>query len=270
MAKYGLCIGINDYPGSNNDLQGCVNDVKDWSAELTRRGFQVKTLLDKYATLKAMRNSLSELVSKGKSGDSLVFQYSGHGSFVPDEDGDEPDGTDECLCPWDIDTQGPFIDDEIFYLMNQVAKGVKFVFISDSCHSGTVVRFASFGKKKADPCAARVKFLPPSSFMPRKAFKAIGPRRMNFKKGIDKLLLSKTPALLMSGCQDTEYSYDAFFTKNNGAFTYNSLLVLKSLPASATYFDWYKAIRKVMPSRQYPQTPNMVCSADQSNWKIFS
>jgi hypothetical protein len=29
MAKHALCIGINDYPGTKMDLDGCVNDAKD-------------------------------------------------------------------------------------------------------------------------------------------------------------------------------------------------------------------------------------------------
>ena len=35
MAKYALCIGINDYPGTDSDLSGCVNDANDWAAALT-------------------------------------------------------------------------------------------------------------------------------------------------------------------------------------------------------------------------------------------
>ncbi len=32
MSKKALCIGINDYPGTQNDLSGCVNDANDWAA----------------------------------------------------------------------------------------------------------------------------------------------------------------------------------------------------------------------------------------------
>ena len=46
MSKKALCIGINDYPGTANDLSGCVNDANDWVAELTTRGFAVQKLLD--------------------------------------------------------------------------------------------------------------------------------------------------------------------------------------------------------------------------------
>ena len=41
MSKKALCIGINDYPGTDSDLSGCVNDANDWAAELASRGFAV-------------------------------------------------------------------------------------------------------------------------------------------------------------------------------------------------------------------------------------
>ena len=31
MANKALCIGINNYPGTHMDLQGCVNDAEDWA-----------------------------------------------------------------------------------------------------------------------------------------------------------------------------------------------------------------------------------------------
>ena len=55
MAKLGLCIGINDYPGTGSDLSGCVNDANDWAAVLKWRGFTVTSLLNRQATGKAMR-----------------------------------------------------------------------------------------------------------------------------------------------------------------------------------------------------------------------
>ncbi len=81
-------------------------------------------------------------IAAAKRGDLVVIQYSGHGSFVPDGDADEPDGTDECICPWDIGSKDPIADDELFDLYGQRAHGVKLAVISDSCHSGTVAKFA--------------------------------------------------------------------------------------------------------------------------------
>ena len=55
----------------------------------------------------------------------------------------------------------------------------------------------------------------------------------------------------------------------NGAFTFVALRALKSLPAAATYSDWYKAIRKLLPSQQYPQTPNLYGSTSMKRWKVL-
>lgn len=32
MARRALCTGINDYPGTDSDLAGCVNDAADWGS----------------------------------------------------------------------------------------------------------------------------------------------------------------------------------------------------------------------------------------------
>ena len=77
--------------------------------------------------------------------------------------------------------------------------------------------------------------------------------------------------LLMAGCQDTEYSYDAFFqNRANGAFSFVALAILEALPASATYADFHKAIRKKLPSQQYPQSPNLFGSSAMKKWKVFA
>lgn len=270
MSKRALCIGINDYPGTDSDLSGCVNDANDWAAVFKGSGFEVARMFDRQASGKEMRAAMTALVSGAKKGDSVVIQYSGHGSFVPDEDGDEPDGTDECLCPHDIRTNGPITDDELFEIFCGCERGVKVVLISDSCHSGTVARFAPIvtppTMKAKNAPLRKVRFLPPSVFLSKRAASRLGMSRA--------LRRSSPPgrygALLMSGCQDTEYSFDAFFQgRPNGAFTFVALQQLKNLSAKATYRTWYKAIRKALPSQQYPQTPNLFGSRKMKNWKVL-
>lgn len=39
MTKKVLCIGINNYPGTNMDLHGCADDAQDWTNVLQYRGF---------------------------------------------------------------------------------------------------------------------------------------------------------------------------------------------------------------------------------------
>ena len=113
MAKRALCVGINDYPDSSMDLAGCVNDASDWRQVLEGRGYLVTSLLDAEATRQRMLDALDQLVSPASDGDALVFTFSGHGSWMPDADADEPDARDEMLCPHDVMQDHYVLDDDL-------------------------------------------------------------------------------------------------------------------------------------------------------------
>jgi metacaspase-1 len=275
MAKNALCIGINDYPGTQNDLSGCVNDAADWRAALEARGFTVRSLIDSQATRAHMVGAMRELITSAKAGDSAVITYSGHGTFVPDLDGDEPDGRDEALCPYDIDQGNVLIDDDIHQLFAERAAGVKIVLISDSCHSGSVIRWAP-----PDPTstAPRPRFLPPAAWLskdklPKDSSGAV-PTRYGSSARLSTWLGSLSLAggdLLMAGSRDQEYSYDAQFGgRANGAFTYCALKTLVKLPAGATYAEWYKEIRKYLPGASYPQTPQIFGAKRSQKFKVLA
>jgi metacaspase-1 len=256
-----LCIGINDYPGTGSDLAGCVNDARDWAEELTKRGFGATLLLDADATGDAMREGIRRELRNAASGDVVVITYSGHGTWVPDLGGDEPDRRDEALCPYDLSDNGPLLDDELHDILADRERGVRVVMISDSCHSGTVAAFAPATRPEAD----RVRFLPPGVFLTDEAARtAAALPRVPAKR-------SRRAALLMSGCTDFEYSYDAHFDgRPNGAFTYFALRTLRELPAGATYRDWSAAIATALPSRDYPQTPGLDGSRSQRQWPVLA
>jgi hypothetical protein len=252
MAKRALCIGINDYPGTGSDLSGCVNDANDWANELSTRGYQVTTLLDKQATRQNIVDALTKLVTGGAAGDSLVFTFSGHGSWLPDDSGDEPDGRDEMLCPYDITDEQYLMDDDLNQIFKRKAKDVLLYFISDSCHSGSVAKFAS------DPLASisrmpKIRLLPPLEFVKDQDMRdriPLATRAPSSSRG------ETYPALLLSGCKDVEFSYDADFGgRPNGAMTRAALEALKKKPASPQ--EWFKEIRRRLPSQQYPQTPQL-------------
>lgn len=111
--KRALCVGINDYPGTGSDLEGCVNDARDWQRVLAQRGYDVTVLLDGKATRAAMVNALTALIGEARSGDTAVFTYSGHGSWLPDQSGDEADARDEMLCPYDVARGQYLLDDDL-------------------------------------------------------------------------------------------------------------------------------------------------------------
>jgi hypothetical protein len=259
--RYALCIGINDYPGTGSDLAGCVNDANDWADELTKRSFDVELMLDADATGDAMREAMRRRLHAAESGDVVTITYSGHGTWVRDVDGDEPDGRDEALCPYDIRTAGPLLDDELFDIFSDRERGVRVVFISDSCHSGSVARYAAPARGDAD----LVRFLPPAVFL--EAAEAERAARLpRVYRG-----RPRHAALLLSGCQDIEYSYDAHFGgRPNGAFTYTALATLRELPSTATYRDWITAIARSLPSQDYPQTPGLQGSTAQRRWALLA
>lgn len=116
MAKTALCIGINDYLGTANDLSGCINDTQDWANTPQARDLTVASLLDSAATKAGMVAAMRRLIGQAQAGDSVILTYFGHGTWVPDTSGDEPDSRDETLCPYDINSANALIDDEIHHL----------------------------------------------------------------------------------------------------------------------------------------------------------
>lgn len=264
MAKLAVCIGINDYPGTESDLLGCVNDANDWEAELLSRKFTVTKLLDKDATKSQILSSIAEVVKKAKSGDTVLFTYSGHGSWQPDEDGDEEDGRDEGWCPHDVKTNGLLLDDELFDLFGQSKVGVKLVMISDSCHSGSISKMAP--NQLINKSFPRIRFMPPQQFL-KKSQLLIADR---IRRGGPVTRAKPDRALLLSGCQDRELSYDSSFGgRPNGAFTFCARQSLSKVKKDATYQDWMKQIRTLLPSNSYPQSPNLLGSLSQRNWLVL-
>ncbi len=280
MAKRALCIGINNYPGTHMDLSGCVNDAKAWGDALRSRGYSVETLLDAQATKAAMLAGFKSVIGGAKSGDVVAITFSGHGTYVPDLNGDELDGLDEALCPYDIQTGGAALtDDEIHAIFAARAAGVRLVLISDSCHSGTVTRAAA-----PDPDAAnapRPRFMPmgnwlPADRLPRGASGkplanvAVSAGSSPFNGAISR----RDGDLLLSGCKEgpNNFSYDATIKGAPcGAFTYYALKALATLKPDATYADWHAAVNPAkLPSASYPQSPQIVGSAQAKAQKIFA
>ena len=110
-AKKAVLIGCN-YPGTKAQLKGCVNDVRRMYDSLTTRyGFSeedITVLIDTdgsypQPTGKNIRSAITRLIREASSGDMLFVHYSGHGTRLPAESGEEDDtGYDECIVPTDM------------------------------------------------------------------------------------------------------------------------------------------------------------------------
>jgi len=261
MSQRALCVGINDYPGTNMDLAGCVNDARDWQALLETRGYHVDAIHDGDATRARIVEALTSIIGSATDGDSVVFAFAGHGSWLPDTNGDEPDGRDEMMCPVDVMQEQYLLDDDLNKIFIAKRPGVRLYVIADCCNSGSVVRYAAPG---GTPMKAR--FLPPYAF-------ARGNPR--FERAIDRASnapapsKSAYPALLFSGCRDREFSYDASFgPRPNGVFTRTAIDVLQDAGITSPR-AFHDAIRKRLPSESYPQTPQLFGSKEAQLGPLF-
>ncbi|MGI9382271.1 MAG: caspase family protein [Methyloligellaceae bacterium] len=148
---YGLVVGINDYVGKQNDLDGAVNDAQDIASALDKAGAKtVIRLFDKDANKKNIEDAWNKLVDTAKEGDTIVFTYAGHGSQEPEPAGrnDEVDGKNENFLlagyqPKGEGTKERIVDDEISQWLKQADdRNIRVVFVADSCHSGSMHRSA--------------------------------------------------------------------------------------------------------------------------------
>ena len=172
------------------------------------------------------------------------------------------------MCPWDIGTTGAVItDDELFEIFTLRRYSARIVFISDSCHSGTVARASvAVPGVQADPWKfQRTRFLAPEFHLSQDLLPVA--RRVEKAQVKSKI---RAATVLLAGCQDHEYSYDAWFNQRaNGAFTYVALKVLEQIGDGTTYQEWHRMIRSYLPHVYYPQTPQLHCARYQAGWKAL-
>jgi len=264
FTKNAICIGINDYPGSQNDLHGCINDARAWKSMLENKGFAVSLVLDSDATINKITTALEKLVAQAEKGHELFITYSGHGSNVRDTSGDEDDGRDETWYLYD----GNLLDDKIREILSKLPAEVKLTVISDSCHSGTITRafLAATAKEShgiVPPIRCKARYMPPEDEIEATSLASLAIKKQIFypEEGMNHVLIS--------GCMSTEYSYDASFNgKPMGAFSHYALLVLRDNPL-ITYNDFYTKLRRSLPSDRYPQTPCLEGSDKNKSALIF-
>ena len=125
-SRKALLIGVN-YFGTQSQLRGCINDVKNMSAFLNQRFNYARE--DMVLLTDDQQNPMSQptraniiramrwLVKDARPNDSLFFHYSGHGGQTEDLDGDEDDGYDEVIYPVDFKQAGHIVDDEMHSIM---------------------------------------------------------------------------------------------------------------------------------------------------------
>lgn len=231
--KTALLFAINNYPGTGNDLRGCINDQLNVISKLDKQfpGFVIKAFTDEQVTRSVFISEVVYAISALNPGDVLLIHYSGHGTQVYDRSGDEEDGYDEALYLYD----GVVIDDDIGKSLKSIPDGATVVLMFDSCFSGTITRLA--GNKKS-----KIKFVQTEGLLLRKK------KRIRIPKEDMKWVV-------FSGCEEDQTSADAYIGGSyNGAFTYYAV---KTLIPDITYNDWLVKIKNYLPSTTFKQIPTL-------------
>lgn len=265
-----LHIGLNEvdpghYAGWRGELAACEYDAEDMETIARSCGFTATRLTTPAATRTAVVDAIQDAAGQLKAGDIFLVSYSGHGGQVPDFNADEEDALDETWCLYD----GQLIDDELYALWADFQEGVRILVVSDSCHSGSVIKqMAEAGSSPVlhavdddgyvcDPQGNRARVMPY-----RQSVKVFRQNR-DFYEALGRSIARADVSLLarelvrpvaatvrlLSGCQDNQYSYDGF---DNGQFTGALLAVWNEGRFQGDYDAFHKAILKRMPAIQTP------------------
>lgn len=157
--KRALLIGISDYPTVKghpelewSDIHG-ANDVVTLAPTLKKQGFKTTSLTDSKATAAHIRKAFRQLEASATAGDLIYIHFSGHGQAVEDTNGDEADGWDEAIIPYDArikyakgiyEGENHILDDELesyfTAIRNKIGRNGYLYIVLDACHMGGASR----------------------------------------------------------------------------------------------------------------------------------
>lgn len=280
-----LLVGINAYRDA--PLRGCINDVMQMKELLKRYyGFSdegMRILLDEDATQAGISAGLEWLAQGGDDADAVrVFHYSGHGSYVADQSGDEPDGRDECLVPYDYQSVGMFTDDALKVLYDRFPRTGNLTLLMDSCHSGTVQRDLQrdivfrflpaspeeesnieaakekFDREKREYVVQQIAKLRGQDLTDAEVEKRVRFWMMMFDKKRFGDIRVREANILLAGCRSDQTSADAYIAGDyHGAFTYCLAEAVAEANGQITYRQLAERTGQKLRAGRYSQIPQL-------------
>jgi hypothetical protein len=258
--RIAVCVGIDAY--ADQPLAGCVNDARRWGATLRSLGFEVKSIENEKATREGIQGLLTDLIKGSRSGDTLVFQFAGHGTQLEDLDGDELDGDtpgyDEAIVPYDYQTGAYLIDDDIAALVKKLPADVRLTFLLDCCHSGTGTRFAVGGglqSREAAGVKARRIIATPAMMAMHRHYRLSSAVRKFSGGARSGAAVHTMREVALAACQSHELAYE---TGGAGDFTQRAHEVIARRTAVLTNAGFYEALLQAFGSNPR-QRPRLDC-----------
>ena len=254
-----LLVGIN-YEGTESELNGCVNDVINMYAYLTKiEKFSPESIkilvddpnaeLDQLPTRENILDGIRWLVNDNPMGVdedpySLFMHYSGHGSWVWDRNSDEADRKDETICPLDYHDNGLIKDDQLRKeLLGPIkdASNIHLTCLYDCCHSGTILDMrynVRVNLNESRPDYSRI--------------------NVSEDKHYAK---SKCRMTVFSGCMDKQYSADAYIAdESQGFMSWAFLYTIKKFKKEKRKLTYKKVITQLQhlaKIKGYDQIPQL-------------
>lgn len=292
-----LLVGINDYRDA--PLRGCINDVMQMKEILQRYyNFQddsIRLLLDADATCLGIQSGLKWLAEDGADADAVrVFHFSGHGSYVPDKNGDEPDGRDECIVPYDYRTVGMLTDDALKILYDTFPRRGNLTLVMDSCHSGSVqkaieqdviCRFlpvsardqeridaaaVRFAREQRDFVTTEIVKLHRQEMSDEELKQKIGSLMVTFEKKRFGDIRVREANILLAGCRADQQAADARINgEYHGAFTYHIVEALKQSSGQLTYRQLVEQAGARLQTAHFAQLPQLEYRAGRDQRPAF-
>ncbi|KAI0303841.1 peptidase C14, caspase domain-containing protein [Multifurca ochricompacta] len=260
-----LIIGINytEHRNPKFRLKYCVDDAYAM-AHFLRENFRfqerdIHILVDGQSGVSPTKanilNEMGWLVRDARPNDSLFFYFSGHAEQIEDQNGDEADGFDECICAMDYrgnaqscygreTPSGLIVDDEMHDIMvKPLPEGCRLTAIFDCCHSGTLLG-TSFSD---DPWYAQ------TLQHPNRA-------RIIREKG------SRADVISLSACKDEGTAVE---TDQGGALRSAFIECMSMTGNQITYCDLVWNLRTYMEAHRFMQRPQLSSSHKIDTNRLF-
>lgn len=274
-----LIVAIGEYPAENGWERIHGDNDGAMIAELLGRSHyrQIIQLWNEEATKDAIKQAFNRLCEDTEPGDYVFLHFSCHGQQMMDLNGDEEDGLDEALIPYDAlfwylpdvyEGENHLCDDELGVWIDRLRykagrNGQVFVLL-DACHSGTANRYTSDVYIRGTN-----KIFAPDDYRPQPGKH---PERSLKLKSAE----NKAPTLVLSACKAEETNYEYYSRKSRchyGKLTYSFVRLVEQGFGTFTAEAWCEAVDEVMqqlPSGRFikSQHPYMECSDTEETFVV--
>lgn len=274
-----LIVAIGEYPAENGWERIHGDNDGAMIAELLGRNHyrQIIQLWNEEATKDAIKQAFNRLCEDTEPGDYVFLHFSCHGQQMMDLNGDEEDGLDEALIPYDAlfwylpdvyEGENHLCDDELGVWIDRLRykagrNGQVFVLL-DACHSGTANRYTPDVYIRGTN-----KIFAPDDYRPQPGKHP--ERSMKLKPGED-----RAPTLVLSACKAEETNYEYYSRKSRchyGKLTYSFVRLVEQGNDAFTAEAWCEAVDETMqqlPSGRFSksQHPYMECSDSEEQFVV--